>query len=208
MPIRKVQQDPVTGHIKQSTLDVLLGIPIVYVLLILMAVFIPEFKLNYWYFSALLLIGILGVGASVWLNALPNLWAKFLKFASMASLWGIISYRSFAYLLPNFSLVVGMLITATIIFTQVLPSQKPKITSLIRNEMYFPKSEFGKYASKIAIAILPIAGCLGAFIAVLSRPFYDQYSIIALILGPLGWFNALILPFATQHPASPWESRK
>lgn len=208
MSVRKIQQDPVTGHIKQSTLDVILGVPIVYVLLILMAVFIPEYKPNNWYVSTLLLIGIIGIGASVWLNAFPNLLAKFLKFSSLASLWGVISYRSFAYLFPKYSLAFGILITATVIFTQVFPNQNPKITSLIRNELYTPKSKFGKYASKIAIAILPLAGCLGASVEVLSRPIHDQFAIIALILGPLGWFNALILPFATQHPASPWERKK
>lgn len=47
MATKKIQQDLITGHIKQSLADILLGIPIGYFVLISMAVLIPQPRLTY-----------------------------------------------------------------------------------------------------------------------------------------------------------------
>lgn len=186
MAIKKIQQDLITGHIKQSLADVLFGIPIGYLILIGMAALIPQPRLTYMFLVSLLIIGIIGISASIWLNASPNLWAKFLKFLSQTILWLIISYRSFEYFFPTLSLFILALIFLTVAYAQTLPIWKPEITSLIRNELYAPKSQIGKVSLRFTLAILPFAGFIGASLQLIIRQSYDKTSLTALILGPLG----------------------
>jgi hypothetical protein len=202
---RKFKQDPITGHIKQSFADVSIGIPVAYALLIFGVVFLPQFRFLSQYLPLALALGVIGISASIWLNVNPNLWPKFLKFLSIVSFWTLISFRSFDYLFPNTSALIGLVIVTTVAIANTLPIWNTKITLLIRNELYSPKSQFGRFILKITFILLPLAGLIGASLQILAQHTYNKTSYTALMLGPLGWFLALLMPFATRHPISPWE---
>jgi hypothetical protein len=169
-----------------------------------MAFLMPYYSQLYFYFS--LAIWAFGVIAFVWVNLKPNIWPKFLFYLSLASLFTIIAVRTFNYLLPTLKGLVSVLIISTVVFAHTLPLWNTEVTRLLRNELSFaPKTRAGKLLLRSSLALFPTAGLIGAIIGLFMQNEINKLDIRLFVLGPLCWYLAIILPFSTHTPTSPWE---
>jgi len=203
---RKSKLDPITGSTKQPWGRVFIGGLGFFGILTAMAIFLPGYSESYFFIT--LPIGIVGIIAFVWMNANPNLWIKLLGFIAIAALFTIIAIRSFNHLFPQLANVISPLIILTTVFAHTLPLWHLALTRFLRRELSFtPQTRTGKILLKIAFALLPISGFIGAAIGLFLHGGQDKISYRLLILGPLCWLLAVILPFSTQYPISPWEQK-
>lgn len=199
----KIIQDPVTGHIKQPIGQLILGVPVFFGVLVSMVIFMPVYARNLVFVA--LILGLIGIITSIWLNSRPNLTLKFLNLISITSLSGLIAIRAFGYLWPRASLFMGILISTSVVAVHLLPMLNPRGTWFLRGELsYAPKTRIGKNLLKLSLALLPISGFVGATIGIFLRGRNGEIDIVVVIAGPLFWLLALLLPFST-HPISPWE---
>lgn len=200
---KKPTPDPITGHIKQPLANILILIPIAYGVFAVVAFWAPDFSIDF--FRLALLFWFIGVVSFAWLNYKPNLWSRFLSLFALVGLFTIIAIRIFSYLLPQFSIISQIII----ITANTLPMWNTELTQFIRGELsYNPSTSIGKLILKYSLMLLPIAGGLGASLGMFSNRFNHTIDFRLIILGPLCWFLAIILPFSFRHPISPWEHKK
>lgn len=199
--------DPITGTIRQPLGTVLIaGIPL-FGFFAGVALLFPSYSRIYLYFT--LTLGLLGVVSLIWINIRPNLWAKFLLHATLTSLFTIIAVRTFNGIFINFQGKVGFFIILTVLFFHSLPLWNIKATRFLRGELsYQPTSRLGKFMLKMSLALLPIAGLVGAIIGTFVKGDAGGIDTRLLVLAPLCWYLAILLPFSTPHAVSPWESKK
>lgn len=199
-----LNQDPVTGSIKQSWGMVVVGAFGFFGILMFMAIFLPNY--SGFYVSVVMPIGFVGIVSFFWINAKPNLWAKLLGFVSISGLFMVIAIRAFSYILPEISSAITILIVISTVLAHLLPVLSLVATSFIRRELSFtPQTQVGKILLKISLALLPVGGFLGAGIGLFTHGKNQNINYILLLLGPICWLLAIILPFSTAYPISPWE---
>ena len=204
---KKIVQDSVTGSIKQPLGRLVLGGSIFFGVLASMAIFMPTFAKGIVPVASLM--GITGLVSMVGLNYRSNLYLKFIGFVSLALLCTIIAIRSFVYLWPSASLMTSGVISFSVLIVHLLPIINSDFTWFLRGELsYKPKTGIGRIFQKKALAVLPLAGFIGGAIGLLMNGKGSELDISVIIVGPLCWFLALILPFSTTHQVSPWEPEK
>jgi hypothetical protein len=200
---RKQNQDPITGSVKQPFALAVFGPAILFGLLVFAASNIPYYSLFYLLIS--LPFGLFMAGTMLWMNFFPSLWAKMLISISWSGLWGIVSVRAFVFLFPEGAGILSILIPGTIIFAYLLPVWKPELASFLRTELSFsPKTKGGQMILKYSLFLLPIAGTLGGVVGLFYRRLYGPI-LLELFLAPISWLLAVMVPFASQKPITPWE---
>jgi hypothetical protein len=205
--MRKKKRDSVTGSIKQPLIKIILGGGSFFSAFIFLAAFLPKYSVTY--LSIALPVGIIGITSLLWLNYQPNLWAKFLGFVSIGCLYTIVAIRSFDYLLPALGNIIKILVIATVIFSYSIPLWNLQTAKFLKGELsYTPKTKIGRFVLKISLSLLPMAGFIGAAIGLSLHRDTNNLAISSLILGPLCWLLALILPFSSYEPISSWENEK
>jgi hypothetical protein len=203
----KLVQDPITGSIKQPVPRVILSAPIFFCVLVLAAIFMPFYREHLVMVASIL--GIAGTITSIWLNAKPSLILKFLNFASIAGLSGIVAIRAFEHLWPSGALLMAVLIILTVVAAHLLPIVNSNMTWFLRGELsHAPKTRIGRFLLKASLVIFPACGFIGAVIGLFLNARHGGIDIAAVIVGPLFWLLAILLPFSTAFPSSPWEPKQ
>lgn len=202
---RKYQQDPKTGLVRQPLSNIIFGGVFFFVISVMTSMIHPYFSRDSLYLS--IPMGILGFGSLIWINLRPNLHARFFLNIGIASLWMLVAFRAFGNLLPQFSFWAGAMIFATTIFAHTLPMWNSSAAQFIRDELSAPKTRIGKIIFRASLLLIPIAGVLGATAASILHPG-DKSKGLSFILAGLGWFLAVVLPFAYRFPSSPWEGKE
>lgn len=201
----KLQQDSETGWIRQPPAGSCLAGAAIFLMLTLFSILLPYFSGQHIYFA--IFSGALGFISFLWLNLRPNLYARFFLNTALASLFGLIAVRSFIFLFPTYSVFVGVLIIVTVAFAHALPMWNVRLARFLRDEISSPKTNLGKRIFRGSLLVAPIVGILSAAVALfLLRG--GKSAAISLLLGFLGWFIALLLPFIYQFPSSPWEDKE
>lgn len=204
---KTTRQDPVTGIRRQKLGPVLFGSIPFFGFFAFVSIVSPYYSQVYLYLS--LLFSIIGVISLVWANIKPNLWAKFLFYVSLSSIFATIAIRTFSFVFPSIKIATTIVVILTIATAHSLPAWNLRVAQLLRGELsYAPKSLLGKLMLKISLAVFPVAGFLGAILGLFLNSGNKELDMRILILAPLCWYLAILLPFSTHYPSSPWESTK
>jgi hypothetical protein len=202
---RKKRKDQVIGITQQPVGKAIANGMLFFGILASIVFFFPHYSQLYLLPS--LIIGLVGVAAFVWLNLYPDLRAKFLFYVSLATLCTMAAVRIFNYLLPDLK-IIGIVIILTVVISHSLPIVSPELTRFLRGELSFaPKTWFGRFLLKGSLFLLPIAGFIGATMGLFARGDTGELDITMLIMAPILWFLAIMLPFSTSRPISPWEGK-
>jgi len=191
--------DTRTNNLIRGTIAGIAGL----VLFTALAGLLPTFSLMAFCLS--FVNGLMFLYASIWLNLnFANLHARFFYFLTLTIFFVIIAYRGFAALSPKYELYVGLVVIATVAISNSLPIWNPKITNGLRSELVAPKSKMGKTIFLISILAGPIVGVFIYFFIDFTG-VQNKYAAGSLFLSTLSWIMALILPFSSATPSSPWE---
>jgi hypothetical protein len=202
---RKIDQDPVTGVIKQPIGGLILAGLFFFSMLVWIVTMFPSDSKGYLYIS--LPFGVFGLVNLIWINLRPNLYARFFLNTCISGLCLLMSYRALDNLLPRYSYVAASSIIIIGVVAHILPIWNPKAANFIRDELAAPKTPFGKVVFKGALVLIPFVGILAAiFTTTLQR---ENKSIgLSFMLAFLGLLTVIVLPFAYRFPSSPWEIKK
>lgn len=206
MDFNKDSQDPTTGHIKQFTPFVVLSAFVIAALFGWFISFVPFYS-TFFTYVAILITSIMGV-SMIWLNTKPNLWASFIKYISISVTFSFIAFRSITYLVPDFALLVAIGIASSVLYAILMPIIDLETTKIIKSELYNPTKRFGIFVDKYIFFALGLLGIIGFALFISSGRLVDNSTIRISILGPLSWFLALLIPFSSAYPQSPWEYKR
>jgi hypothetical protein len=201
---RKHKQHIETGLDKLQLFGVILGGFFLFVVFIMMTITLPRDAGNYLYISTP--IGIFGYVSLIWINIRPNLLGRLFVNMSISTLCGIMAFRAFDNLLPQFSLSGGVIIVIIGIFVYTFPIWNPSTANFIRGEMFAPKTKIGKIVFRASLALIPVVGIAGAMTETFLYRANKQAGISVILLF-LGLLIIVVLPFSYEYPRFPWVNR-
>ena len=165
------------------------------------------------YSSAAIFVGMalatVGVVASLWNWRTYDWQARFLTVSIWSLMLLALSVRSLTRLISPWWVAVAIL-GATYLLSWALPVRAPTISALLWREQSTPQTRIGRWFLAACIALLPIAGVLGANIGMFGNRF-GQDTFVLAVAGLLGLVAALAVSFAASYqlwPLRPWANRR
>ena len=159
------------------------------------------------YSSAAILVGMalatIGVLASVW-NWRTYAWqARFLTAAIWSLMLLALSVRSLTPVINPWWLA-GVILGGTYLLAWALPARAPTVSAFLWREQMTPQTRFGRWFLALCIALIPVAGVLGASAGMLGSRF-GQDKVVLIVAGLLGLAAAVAVSFASSYQL--WPSR-
>lgn len=185
---RSTSYDPITGSVRQPLWRMIIAVPIFYGALSYLIASFPQ-KILIWQNLGFIL-AILSGGLTFWMNYRPSQIAKSLVFTSLASMFMLISIRSFSFLFPNSKVVWILLIVLSFVMTY-LPQlfQQPSLL----------KSEFFQKGNYYLPFILPAIGLVGTIFGLITTRA-NMLHVQAVFLGLIAWLLGIALSFSLSPP--------
>jgi len=152
-----------------------------------------------------LALAIIGVVASIWNWRSYDWLARFLTAAVWSLMLLALSARSLTRVINPWWLAVAALV-GTYLLAWALPPSAPGVSALLWREQTTPQTRIGRWFLAACIALLPIAGVLGANIGMFGNRF-GQAEVVFTLAGSLGLIAALAVSFAASYqlwPERPW----